>query len=706
MSKQRQADSNPQSDILTKEAKEQYEQLVREVRMRQHELGNQLSAAKNLSSGQVSQYLEELNRDQRYNVLLLCGDPLLAGLFYQKCREAETQGIRVETHISARLEDFVLPQHELIAIVGGLLDNAIDAELTRPADERSMRILVDLEDGRYRITVANRFPYVPYETIHEWFRVGHTSKGTGRGLGLAHAREICADGRADIAYGNQETDGENEVFFMLCLKKAQETSSVGETEPGGESKSGGELLLQEMSGEHPSEKKEKRARFGVYAGIAAILAAMGLLIFVILPWKDQGLYGDLSRTSGAQNGVQTDSTRNQAATDNAQNGVPTDNAQNGVPTDSTQDQAHADSAQAGTQAAEPQMKQQADEAMSRPFTLYDVGKAPEGAQEIERPDESFWHPSSFFPSSVELAEIQYETYDEQGNHIARDSYISSRYDSSRDKGILVELGSKYVDFAGYCRRLQEYWTYDEKGRTLSYRSYKQYGADLERQLYEEVNDMTRTDSADNVADSAGSVPQEVLAAQNAPDMTCTWDTERRRAYITETDYYGTEYEFIHDYDAQGRKVKGFDIQDGKAQLIYEAYFDDKGRVAEIDDNTPRLIKERLADEYRENFYDEALTQPLLPRQSENRYQFYFYDKEGTTDSTENTPAYMLEIDSQDGNGKLYVYQYDEDGRLSVTWLYYIRAAYLGEFSLDTPEGGSLYFSNSHEEYYTYEKNRI
>lgn len=624
MSKQRQADTNPQSDRLTLEAKEQYEQLVREVRMHQHELGNQLSAAKTLSSGEASQYLEELNKDQRYNVLLLCGDPLLAGLLYQKCKAAEAQGIRVESHISARLEAYALSQHELIAIVGGLLDNAIDAELSRPADERSIRILVDAEDGQYRITVANRFPYVPYETMHGWLREGHTSKGTGRGLGLAHAREICADGRADIAYGNQETDGDNEVFFMLYLKPAQETESAGEP------------VRQEIREEYSIEKTERLTGFGMYAGIAALLAVAGLLIFVIMPSKDQERSLDLPQ----------------------------------------------DDTQAGTQVS-----------VSRPFTLYDVGEAPEGGQEIERPDESFWHPYKLFPESVGLAKIRYETYDAQGNHIASDSYIPRKYDSSKDRGILVSLGSDYADFQGYCRRLQEYWTYDEKGQAVSYRSYKQYGADLEPQLYEEIDYEPQADNPGN----ADGIPQEVLAAQKNEDMTCDWDAELRRAHITETDYYGEEHQFVYDYDAQGRKTRGYSIQDNVAQLIYEAYFDDKGRVKEIDDNTPRLIKERLSEEYRENFYDEALTQPLRPRQSENRYQFYFYN------TAEDSPAYMLNIDAQEGDGELYVYQYDAAGQLSVTYLYYIQDAYLGEFSLDTPEGGCLYFSDSHEESYTYEK---
>ena len=158
-----------ESDSLTQEAKEQYEQLVREVRMRQHELGNQLSAAKNLTSGETKRYLEELNKDQRYNMLLLCGDPLLAGLLYQKCRKAETQGIRVESHISARLGEYAISQQDLIGIVGGLLDNAIDAELTRTTGERYIRVLVEQEGGRYRIAGS---------------RLGIAARAQAGGLGL------------------------------------------------------------------------------------------------------------------------------------------------------------------------------------------------------------------------------------------------------------------------------------------------------------------------------------------------------------------------------------------------------------------------------------------------------------------------------------------------------------------------------------------
>ena len=128
----------PQAEdgLSTQEAMAQYEKLVQEVRMRQHDLGNQLSALKSISSVDAERYLEELNKDQRHNVLLLCGDPLLAGLLYQKCREAEAKGITVESHVSARLGNYALLQHELVAIVGGLLDNAIDAELARPEEER------------------------------------------------------------------------------------------------------------------------------------------------------------------------------------------------------------------------------------------------------------------------------------------------------------------------------------------------------------------------------------------------------------------------------------------------------------------------------------------------------------------------------------------------------------------------------------------
>ena len=412
-----------------------------------------------------------------------------------------------------------------------------------------------------------------------------------------------------------------------------------------------------------------------YAGIAAVLAAVSLLIFVILPAKEK---------QQSQNTPQSETYIVQAA------------------------DAQPKTSETETPNADTQDEPQADILLTKPYTLYDVGKAPEGGQEIERPDESFWHPCSWFPESVELAKIQYETYDAEGNHIARDSYIPRWYDSSKDRGVLVKLGKEYADFDGYGRRLQEYWTYDEEGQAVSYRAYKQYGADLEPQLYEEKNlgkqiDGTNQAYGDAVtSNDSKEVPEEVLAALKDADKKCTWGEEQRRAYITETDYYGAEHAFIYDYDTQGRKTRGYYIQDGEARLIYEAHFDEEGRVVEIDDNTPCLIKERLEDKYRENFYDEELTQPLRPRQSENRYQFYFY-AEDAENRNPDAPAYMLNIDSWNGTGGLYVYQYDEAGRLSVTYFYYIEDAYLGEFTLDTPAGGCLYFSDSHEEYYTYEK---
>ena len=52
MWKREKKNASSDAEMLTKEAKEQYEKLVQDVRMRQHELGNQLSAVKGFSAGE------------------------------------------------------------------------------------------------------------------------------------------------------------------------------------------------------------------------------------------------------------------------------------------------------------------------------------------------------------------------------------------------------------------------------------------------------------------------------------------------------------------------------------------------------------------------------------------------------------------------------------------------------------------------------
>ncbi|TDE46222.1 sensor histidine kinase [Nonomuraea mesophila] len=102
-------------------------------------------------------------------------EPVLAALLLGKSAEAAERGAELVLTQDSELDDPGLDPRELVTIVGNLIDNAIDAagrvEVHLSADERGLLIRV-ADDG-------------PGLTGREAFEKGWTTKGDGRGLGLA-----------------------------------------------------------------------------------------------------------------------------------------------------------------------------------------------------------------------------------------------------------------------------------------------------------------------------------------------------------------------------------------------------------------------------------------------------------------------------------------------------------------------------------------
>ncbi|MCP2359095.1 sensor histidine kinase regulating citrate/malate metabolism [Nonomuraea thailandensis] len=102
-------------------------------------------------------------------------EPVLAALLLGKSAEAAERGSELVITQDSELDDLGLDARELVTIVGNLIDNAIDAasrvEVHLSAGERHVLIRVS-DDG-------------PGLTGTEAFEKGWTTKGDGRGLGLA-----------------------------------------------------------------------------------------------------------------------------------------------------------------------------------------------------------------------------------------------------------------------------------------------------------------------------------------------------------------------------------------------------------------------------------------------------------------------------------------------------------------------------------------
>jgi two-component system, CitB family, sensor kinase len=111
-------------------------------------------------------------------------EPVLAALLLGKTAEAAERGVELSISPDSELDDVVLDSRDLVTIVGNLIDNAVEAAMAGTSPAR-VRVRLRAEDRAFLICVADNGPGIDAEIAEDVFRRGWTTKGDGRGLGLA-----------------------------------------------------------------------------------------------------------------------------------------------------------------------------------------------------------------------------------------------------------------------------------------------------------------------------------------------------------------------------------------------------------------------------------------------------------------------------------------------------------------------------------------
>ena len=211
---------------LNKEAQGKYETLLTNMRIKQHEFKNHVAAL--LSAHYTNKTYEKLVKaqeeycnciwkDNKYSSLLWLGDNVLAGFLYGKFQEAETDGVKIQYRITAEMKNYEVPTYHLVEMVGILFDNAIEA--TKYKNEKIIVLSFTEEEDVYKVNFRNKCEYVPYSEIEQWFQLEKSSKGTGRGLGLFHVKQLCEEWNCSIICRNLVIDAENWIEFSLEFGK-------------------------------------------------------------------------------------------------------------------------------------------------------------------------------------------------------------------------------------------------------------------------------------------------------------------------------------------------------------------------------------------------------------------------------------------------------------------------------------------------------
>lgn len=203
------------------------EELVKEIRAKQHEFDNHLNAILNLHLTvgtydelvkEQSEYIKEISRDggNQYLPLLRISDKVLAGFLYSKIVSSR-EGI--ETEIEVRSKEIIsrVSEHRLIEIVGVLVDNAYEA---CAGDSGKVRMILDSKQDHLFFQILNQHEKVSFEEIGHFFENGYSTKSKKkgeRGLGLYRAKMIAEKAGGEIMVGQEEIGGENYIQFTVVI---------------------------------------------------------------------------------------------------------------------------------------------------------------------------------------------------------------------------------------------------------------------------------------------------------------------------------------------------------------------------------------------------------------------------------------------------------------------------------------------------------
>jgi len=207
-------------------------QLADGLRAQAHEFSNKLHMlAGLLQLGKVPEAIAligEENRLEQARLTLLQNrvqDAALCGLLAGKLMRAAGQGVQIEVDEGSSLhsELSVSGREALLCVIGNLLENACEAP--RPADRSPVVVLsfTDVGDSVV-VEVDDNGCGVDGAQAEQVFERGASTKGDGRGIGLALVRQLCRDLGGDVTLEPGEQGG---ACFVAVVNKAMVTQQAG-----------------------------------------------------------------------------------------------------------------------------------------------------------------------------------------------------------------------------------------------------------------------------------------------------------------------------------------------------------------------------------------------------------------------------------------------------------------------------------------------
>lgn len=170
------------------------------LRAQTHEHGNRMhTAVALLELGRSAEAIEILTETSRQSQSLVdqvtarrAGDPAIGALLLGKASQAKERGIDWRIRIEPDTPASPLSPVDSVAVLGNLVDNAMDA--AAGSAERWVSVVLEpTPDGEIALEVSDSGPGVPSDLVDRVFEAGFSTKpagAQGRGVGLALVRSV------------------------------------------------------------------------------------------------------------------------------------------------------------------------------------------------------------------------------------------------------------------------------------------------------------------------------------------------------------------------------------------------------------------------------------------------------------------------------------------------------------------------------------
>lgn len=201
--------------------------LVDSMRANNHDFTNKLHVILGLIQigeyDKAVSYIENISIIQRQTlstVVNAVDNASFAALLIGKIARASECNVRfiIKEGTRFKTSDIAIPSEALVTITGNLIDNALDAMNIQLSDlnrQRELEFGVFTKPGQLLLTVRDTGCGIPEEIKDRIFEKGFSTKGSGRGVGMYHTKQLVESLGGTISFESEKDIG---TIFMVELK--------------------------------------------------------------------------------------------------------------------------------------------------------------------------------------------------------------------------------------------------------------------------------------------------------------------------------------------------------------------------------------------------------------------------------------------------------------------------------------------------------